>query len=81
VLQSCVDTRRSRLVAGFGARSAAERDQVGEGLEGEKVRLVERAHTCLAEPTVNGERLTAETEHLAEPAREADADDHITGAD
>jgi hypothetical protein len=72
---------RLRLAAGFHARSAAERHQVGEGIESQKVGFVERTHTCLAEPTVNAERLATKGECLAEPAREVAADDQITSAD
>ena len=50
-------------------------------LKGQKVGFVKRTHTGLAEPAINAERLAAETESLAETAREAAAEDHIAGAD
>jgi len=81
VLQLCVIARRPRRRAGFRTRSAAERDQVGEPTKGEKVRLVEWAHTRLAELAVNAERLAAEADLLAKLARQAVTNDHISLAD
>jgi hypothetical protein len=54
---------------GFGrrVRSAAERNNLGECVETEKIGFVERAYPCLAETAGNAHRHPADAHGFAEP--------------
>src|SRR5580693_9568092 len=73
-------SRGRRLTTGLRAGCTAERDHIGERVEAEKVRFVERTDTGLAEATINAERSSADAEPLAElPGYPATGDQAVGG--
>jgi len=60
---------------GRRVRSAAERNNLGECVEAEKIGFVERADPCLAEVAGNAHRHPADAHGFAEPGGQCAAGD------